>query len=210
MVAIGGLDGSHFHSDIRHAWNRSADPWTQGIGVFDMTSLEWKDSYQTNASSYALPSAIKQYYGQKSVSFVSTLSGIFLSYIKSNFDLSTSRYPSEWTSAEVRELFQPKSSQMSRGVKAGIVISCVSFLVVGGLVAWFLWNRKKKRLAAQGQRPSLKDSSGSPMLGSVPAAELSAVDRPWELSDSGQIFEIGDSRQLFETSNAAKVHETDS
>lgn len=93
---------------------------------------------------------------------------------------------------------------------AGIVISCVLFLVVVGLVAWLLWNRKKKRLAARGQRNSLKESVRFPMLDSVPVAQLSAVDRPWEVSDSGQFFEIGDSRQLLEISDAGEVHEIDS
>lgn len=67
MIVIGGFDARTFHDDIRTAWNDSADPWNQGIGVFDMSLLEWKDSYQANGSNYAQPQAIREFYGQKSV-----------------------------------------------------------------------------------------------------------------------------------------------
>ena len=48
-------------------WNlldneKFADPWLQGIGVFDIKSLRFKDSYQAKANAYETPDFIKQYY----------------------------------------------------------------------------------------------------------------------------------------------------
>lgn len=50
MIIIGGTN--HFMSHDR-------DPWPQGIGVFDMTALNFKDSYQANAGPYKTPNIIK-------------------------------------------------------------------------------------------------------------------------------------------------------
>lgn len=49
------------------AWNGTADPWTQGIGVFDMTNLVWRDSYNASARPYTVPTIVKQYYDKKYV-----------------------------------------------------------------------------------------------------------------------------------------------
>ena len=56
MILIGGIDPSYVY------YNGTADPWNQAIGVFDMSSLQWKDSYNAGAKPYASPDVIKQYY----------------------------------------------------------------------------------------------------------------------------------------------------
>lgn len=38
-----------------------ADPWGQGIGVFDLTELEWKTAYEPNDEAYMTPSIVKDY-----------------------------------------------------------------------------------------------------------------------------------------------------
>lgn len=55
MIVVGGLN----------SWSPeppAQDPWNKGIGVFDMTVLEFKDSYESTADSYEPPYAIQQYY----------------------------------------------------------------------------------------------------------------------------------------------------
>ena len=64
MVVIGGLDPTEETDGDREAFNASADPWTQGLGVFDMTSLQWKSSYTADAGPYMPANIIAQYYGQ--------------------------------------------------------------------------------------------------------------------------------------------------
>ena len=62
MVLIGGLDPTVKQFPPQ---NQSADPWMQQIGVFDMTALKWKESYESNADPYRSPAAVKQFYLQK-------------------------------------------------------------------------------------------------------------------------------------------------
>ncbi|KAI1300788.1 hypothetical protein F5Y03DRAFT_396975 [Xylaria venustula] len=54
MVIIGGFDNSRDHP--------TPDPWSQGLGVFDLITLDWGSSYQPNASDYKTPSAISDWY----------------------------------------------------------------------------------------------------------------------------------------------------
>lgn len=67
MIMTGGLDPSHFHEFLGDSDNLPPDPWPQGIGVFDMTALKFKDLYQANASAYETPEMIKKYHSIKFV-----------------------------------------------------------------------------------------------------------------------------------------------
>ena len=58
MISVGGYtfaDNSAF---------LIPDVWRQGLGVFDMTEMVWKDSYDTNAAPYITPQMIKEDYEQ--------------------------------------------------------------------------------------------------------------------------------------------------
>ena len=61
MVVIGGLDPTVGDVDP-WTWNSPPDPWPQGIGVFDLTALQWKDSYEAKAPHYSAPDIVTQYY----------------------------------------------------------------------------------------------------------------------------------------------------
>ncbi|KAI0975624.1 hypothetical protein F4678DRAFT_483876 [Xylaria arbuscula] len=54
MIIVGGFDNSTDHP--------TPDPWSQGLGVFDLIALDWGSSYQLNASDYKTPSAISDWY----------------------------------------------------------------------------------------------------------------------------------------------------
>ncbi|KAK3385929.1 hypothetical protein B0H63DRAFT_394993 [Podospora didyma] len=52
VLSIGGVNGSWIDKD----------PAPQGLQLFDMTSLAWKDTYDANAASYEAPEVIKKLY----------------------------------------------------------------------------------------------------------------------------------------------------
>ena len=60
MVIIGGMDPTYSLDGLSD--NHEKDPWTNGIGVFDMTAFRFKDSYQANAERYKTPEIIKIFY----------------------------------------------------------------------------------------------------------------------------------------------------
>ena len=64
MIVVGGnIMTQQAISENNGTWPYSVvDPWPQGLGVFDITDMEWKDSYDAGAGPYRTPEMVKQYY----------------------------------------------------------------------------------------------------------------------------------------------------
>ena len=76
MVVTGGCPVNDGH-DLKEI---PPDPWPSGIGVYDLTAMEWSSQYDHQAADYVSPLAVKEYYQ------------------------SNSRYP-EWSNDEVKSWF---------------------------------------------------------------------------------------------------------
>jgi len=64
---IGGLTPNDAGgNDYPGSW-RVPDPWTQGIGVFDIVALEWKDKYDAKALAYETPGVVREWYAKGQV-----------------------------------------------------------------------------------------------------------------------------------------------
>lgn len=46
---------------------KDRDPWDNGLGIFDLTKLEWRSSYNASAAEYDSPQIVKDWYHQKCV-----------------------------------------------------------------------------------------------------------------------------------------------
>jgi hypothetical protein len=57
------------------------DPWPNGIGIFDMSAMEWTDGYDPNGATYVTPDVVKEYYQ------------------------NNGRYPASWSSDDVKGWF---------------------------------------------------------------------------------------------------------
>ncbi|KAI0097743.1 hypothetical protein GGR51DRAFT_552895 [Nemania sp. FL0031] len=58
MLSMGGVDDEN----RTFTAPTTADPWTYGIGILDMTELKWTDSYNPNATAYDSPAVVKEWY----------------------------------------------------------------------------------------------------------------------------------------------------
>jgi Kelch motif len=88
MIVTGGLNpASANQSELIN----SRDIWTQGIGVFDLTAMQWKDNYDTNAQPYMTPDAVKSWYA------------------------ANGPYPSVWDDPAVEDFFTQSSIDPSNG-----------------------------------------------------------------------------------------------
>lgn len=69
MIIIGGVDPRNdtIFSGSADSGSEPVDPWPEGIGIFDMTALKFKDSYEANAKRYETPELIKLFYNDTSV-----------------------------------------------------------------------------------------------------------------------------------------------
>lgn len=62
MIMIGGISPFHWNEDDLNA---TAEPWVQAIGVFDLGSFRYKDSYEAKANAYETPEFITEYYSTR-------------------------------------------------------------------------------------------------------------------------------------------------
>lgn len=69
MIIIGGVDPTNDTAFTGSADTGAEpiDPWPEGIAIFDMTALKFKDSYESNAKQYETPELIKLFYNDTSV-----------------------------------------------------------------------------------------------------------------------------------------------
>jgi hypothetical protein len=58
MAIIGGVDPATLQSET----GRWKDPWTNGINIFDVSSLSWSSSYDASAKDYEPAEALKRRY----------------------------------------------------------------------------------------------------------------------------------------------------
>jgi len=58
MAVVGGYDSTVNNVT---SWR---DPWPQGIGIFDLTDMNWKDHYDPSAEPYRSPDAVKDWYAR--------------------------------------------------------------------------------------------------------------------------------------------------
>ena len=96
MAVIGGLDATVGNITDISLWQ---DPWPQGIGIFDLSNMEWKDHYDPEAGPYRTPEAVKDWYRQNG------------------------RYPSQWNVSAVEGWFTRTGTSSSRYIPT-IRVTC--------------------------------------------------------------------------------------
>ncbi|KAK4039558.1 hypothetical protein C8A01DRAFT_36432 [Parachaetomium inaequale] len=153
VLSIGGTKGP--------GWD-DADLAPQGLTLFDMTDLKWKDSYDADAAAYERAPDIKTWYTNGSFDAVEWSSDSVqrLFVTKSTTDSqdpaqdpgsSTTSTPSP--SASVK----PESSTPVAAIAGGVVGGVAGIALIGA-VAWLLLRRRRNRNATPGPFPGSEDA----------------------------------------------------
>ncbi len=74
MLVIGGVDtlqdtATNAAPTLDLVTFTTRDPFTQGLAIFDMTTLSWAKQYDANALTYEQSDPVKNYYASKYVFF---------------------------------------------------------------------------------------------------------------------------------------------
>ncbi|KAI9792029.1 MAG: hypothetical protein M1833_001278 [Piccolia ochrophora] len=155
MLSFGGWDPTLTD------WFDAPDPWTYGIGIFDMTALKWTSGYNATADPYIPPDRVTGFYEQNS------------------------RYPS-WDDQELQTLFttantasrptsRPSNSsetndsavtsrQTNAGAIAGGVVGGIVFLTILACL-WYFLRRKRRDHAKQHEHEQADGVPIPPELG---------------------------------------------
>ncbi|KAJ4298401.1 hypothetical protein N0V88_003431 [Collariella sp. IMI 366227] len=178
MLSIGGTDGT---------WTKR-DPAPQGLLLFDMTEMKWKDSFDANAAAYERPAKLKSFYSDGSFDAV------------------------QWSSDEVQQLFKSANPAPSPdptaapepstpvGAIAGGVVGGVAGLALIATAAWFFMRRRKRQqdvgstpnsdhgggyyAAVPSSKPGERGTTELPESNKLPPAELYPERQHAELGGS--------------------------
>lgn len=181
MLSIGGRDPTDVYNDTT-----SADPFFQGLGIFDLTTMQWSNGYNADAEPYETPAMVKAWYaanGRSTRTWDSPATQrLFLQETSSTGERSGSPSP-------------PKKSDSSStgdivgGVVGGIAALC--FLI--GLVWWL--RRRRKASNDIGKDPTSEHEENQ-------HSELSAREKPHELQDDYRPYEMDGTHSATEMAGA--------
>ncbi|GKT48136.1 Kelch repeat-containing protein [Colletotrichum spaethianum] len=173
MLSVGGTDG-------RTGWS-GADPWPQGLGLFDMTNWTWKTNYDADAKNYETSSTIQDWYKTNGINSVHWSSDKVKALFNHN-DSKVSKNPKDDVNGD------GKSSESSVPIAAivGAVVGAVVGVIIGLALFWFIRRRSQKKGAIVEIAPAYaKDDTGTTSqtyYEPLPLSELHAPTPQPELS----------------------------
>ena len=160
ILVIGGADPNPSKTDgdpqdINKSKLESADPNKQGLSVFDLTTLTWKDSYSSKPPAYTWSTPLKEYYDQAG--------GIKAQISKLNGPIEELVGGSDFTRVPpgLSKLFASHTSDSSPspsrapkkssnvGAIAGGTVGGVAALALIGVLVFFLLRRRKSQKQTQ-------------------------------------------------------------
>ena len=190
------------------------DIWPQGLGIFDLSAMEWKSQYDASAPAYVTPDVVKTWYKQNGRYPASWDDPVVKSWF---IDASTN--PSTNTSTNATP---SSSSHSSTGAIVGGVVGGVGGLLLVGALVWFVIRRRRRRPQTavmekemqpgeEFNKPEL-DASGNrvPPYSDLPPTELSVTGKthpPTELPTSRRPEAMGSIpwRNPLDSSRAAEM-----
>lgn len=145
MVIIGGVRADGRDSEL-------GDDWLQGLGVFDLSEMVFKDRYNADASAYTSPEVVKKWYadnGSMAKDIDKDVEGLFDRSSSSTADPSTSSVPKPTPTPTVVQSSNnnnsSKSSSVNAGAIAGGVVGGLVFLAAVIAIIWICLRRRRRR-----------------------------------------------------------------
>jgi hypothetical protein len=140
LLSVGGLNPALLNISL--AWNET-DQFTEGLKIFDMTTLNWTNYYDANAAPYEQSNLLKQYYA------------------------SNPRYPAEWNDEALGWILDPTSRPPPPGgnhnyttttatpphhrqtstIVGGVVGGVGGVFVVSAILGFVLYKQRKAKKA---------------------------------------------------------------
>lgn len=183
------------------SFDYATDPWQQGIGVFDMSAMQWTDGYDSTAAPYITPDMVKTYYQQNGREPASWSNDIVKAWFTRTESNTTGSAPHN--SGTAGQTGSPKSSEIDTGAIVGGTVGGVAAVVVIALLMIFFLRRRSHRAPQQAASPldpmRHDREQNNQKFGFAPLfSEVDGKDAPRELSRRDQIPEVNGDHNVYE------------
>ncbi|OTB05482.1 hypothetical protein M426DRAFT_319745 [Hypoxylon sp. CI-4A] len=137
MLSYGGINGEPGLPGGNT--ETTADPWKQGLGVYDMSEMTWKDSFDPDAADYESPAVVTDWYANGGMDKVTWcdegLKGLFIND-------SAIAYGAAGNETD--------SSSDDTHKKVGIIVGStvggtIALAIIGAVLFWVLRKRSRER-----------------------------------------------------------------
>ncbi|KXH55831.1 kelch repeat protein [Colletotrichum nymphaeae SA-01] len=158
MITFGGVNRMANNANSTLFFNEE-DSFRQGVGVFDLTALAWKDAYEPTAAAYDSPDVVKAWYNEGNLASVQYGSGVeaLINYGKSGSGSSSGSGSGSGSDGSSSD-----SKSSNTGAIAGGVVGGVAGVALIGLAAFFLMRRRKhKKVPTEETGPNAVEAPGS-------------------------------------------------
>ncbi|KAI0193442.1 hypothetical protein F4808DRAFT_358465 [Astrocystis sublimbata] len=167
MLSFGGIDGEN----RTFTAPRTADPWPYGIGILDMTELEWTHSYDPEAAAYDTPTVVKEWYDDGNLKNVNwDNEDVEALFMKQDADPKKPAPPQNSTTANAHSTSAIVGGAVG-GVVGAVAIGMMSFMLV------------RRRIRQRANTPDSGDRSGPGDSESGEIAEYKP--EPWPKDHEG-------------------------
>ncbi len=177
-------------------YNNLPDPWLQGIGIFDLTAMEWKEEYDPAAPPYVTPDAVKSYYQRNGRGPASWSNGVVQAWFTETTSNHTDPSSTPSTPQPGSPTPQPglpgspRSSKNNIGAIAGGTVGGAAALALIALFVFFLlrFRRQRDRLVvppsdAGYRKPELENNCNNSIPGVIyRLAEMQGINDPIEMA----------------------------
>ncbi|CAG9954564.1 unnamed protein product [Clonostachys rosea f. rosea IK726] len=172
MISVGGVKDWFINNDT---W-KSPDTFPNGIGIFDLTELKWKDEYDPDAKPYESPQIVQEWYARKDRQQVSWASLQLEALFNKNSSTDTTQTMPAPTMTDSTNSDSDTNKSRNIGLIVGGVVGGVAFLalLVAGL--WFLKRRRAPENLPIPSNDEQHESKPSYQLGGYPKPPTSELD----------------------------------
>ncbi|KAL9629853.1 MAG: hypothetical protein Q9204_005043 [Flavoplaca sp. TL-2023a] len=189
MLSIGGQDPTNEYNDTF-----TPDPFSQGLGIFDLTDMRWSDGYNADTEPYKTPAVVKAWYAANGPSTSTWDSpGVQRLFSRNMGSSGAAGTTSSATSSE-------ESTPSPTGAIVGGVVGGIAGLCLVAGLAWWLRRRKRRTTHGNHENPSQEDRLQS---------EMSAQERPFdhEMPDDYRPYEMDGTHSAAEMAAAYSAAE---